>query len=487
MGHGSIWPVLGGVALSALLAFAPHESTTPAPGPEPAGERWVSGLEQRESVALTVYNQGFGLVREVRNLDIPAGEVALEFGGVASSIQPETVHLRALSDGPLSVLEQNYQFDLLSPQKLLEKYVGRTVTIYRWSSETQREEPVQAEVLSVHQGTVLRIGDEITFDYPGRFAFPEVPENLIARPTLLWRLANERERPRVEVSYLANGLSWKSDYVMVLEEDDRSAGLTGWVTLTNQSGASFQGATLKLVAGDVQRLEKDGMRDEMRTLARAAAAEQEASFTEEGFFEYHLYTLGRPATVLDNEQKQVTLLEAPELPVEKKLIYHGASHYYRSQWGEPFQNQKVGVYLDFRNGEGEGLGMPLPRGTVRVYKRDASGAQQFVGEDLIDHTPRDERVRIKMGEAFDVVGDRRQMEFDIVSSCVVESDWQVDLRNHKDEAVTVEVMEPIGGDWTMLSSSHAPRTIDARTFAFDVPVAGRGEARLTYRVRVRWC
>ncbi len=385
------------------------------------------------------------------------------------------------------MLEQNYQYDLLSPQKLLEKYVGRAVTVYRWNQETEREEAVEATVLSVNQGPVLRIGDEITFNYPGRFAFPEVPENLIAEPTLVWLLDSSDARPRVEVSYLANAINWRSDYVMVLDDDDRNAGLTGWVTLTNQSGTDFQDATLKLVAGDVQRLDDGRMRDQLRALAAVGAAEQDAAFSEEGFFEYHLYTLARPATVLNNEQKQVTLLEVPEFRVAKKLIYYGASHYYRSQWGEPFQNQKVGVYLDFQNREDEGLGMPLPRGTVRVYKRDASGAQQFVGEDLIEHTPRDERVRIKMGEAFDVVGDRRQMDFDVLGSCTIESDWEIQLRNHKDEDVRVQVVEPIGGDWTILASSHTPTRIDARTFSFDVPVAARDESRLTYRVRVRWC
>jgi hypothetical protein len=453
------------------------------------GPTFRSDASDRESVTITVYNQNFGLVRETRRLALRPGRLTLEFADVASSLQPETVHITSLSGGTLGVLEQNYRYDLLSPQKLLEKYVGRTVTVYRWNSVTGEDEALPAEVLSVNQGPVLRIGDEITFNYPGRFGFPEVPDNLIAEPTLLWLLDSPASRPRVEVSYLTQGLNWKADYVMVLNEDDTEGGLTGWVTLTNQSGTGYEDATLKLVAGDVQRVSGDvRRRDEL--MARSAlamdASEQEA-FLEESFFEYHLYTLGRPTTVRHNEQKQVTLLESDGFAVGKRYIYYGASHYYRSQWGEPFQNQKVGVYLDFQNSEDNDLGMPLPKGVVRVYKRDGSGAQQFVGEDLVDHTPRDERVRIKMGEAFDVVGDRRQMDYDVLSSCVVEMEWEIDLRNHKDEDVTVQVVEPVGGDWTILTSSHEATRVDAWTFSFDVDVPAQDETTVTYRLRARWC
>ncbi|MFQ5889544.1 MAG: DUF4139 domain-containing protein [Gemmatimonadota bacterium] len=461
--------------------------------PAPAGlagqeaPTYRSAAAQRDAVTITVYNQNFGLVREIRTLDLGRGRVALEFGDVASSIQPETVHIRSLGRGsPLRVLEQNYQYDLLSPQKLLEKYVGRTVTVYRWNNVTGREEAQEAEVLSVNQGTVLRIGDEITFNYPGRMGFPEVPENLIAEPTLVWLLDSSSARQKVEVSYLANSLNWKADYVMVVNEDDTAGDLTGWVTLTNQSGAVYENATLKLVAGDVQRLGDDRNFRRMDRLVAAEAAAK-SQFTEEGFFEYHLYTLERPTTLLNNEQKQVTLLEARGFTVDKRLIYYGAAQYYRGSYGEVVSNQKVGVYLDFQNSEKNRLGMPLPAGVVRVYKSDRTGAQQFIGEDRIDHTPRDERVRIKMGEAFDVVGDRRQMDFDVISGCVSESTWEIQLRNHKDEEVRIEVVEPVGGDWEILSSSHRATKVDAHTFKFEVDVPARGSRKIVYRVRVRWC
>ncbi len=478
-------------AITAASIGIPAATETPgaeaAPNPQEV-PRHRSSAAQRDAVSITVYNQNFGLVREIRTLNLTTGRLSLEFGDVAAGIQPETVHIRPLGGSPLQVLEQNYQYDLLNPQKLLEKYVGRTVTVYRTNPATGVEDAVSAEVLSVNGGTILRIGDEITFNYPGRFGFPEVPENLIAQLTLLWQLDAPGGSQQVEVTYLTNNLNWKSDYVMVLNEDDDAASLTGWVTLTNQSGTTYEGAELQLVAGDVQRV-SGGMRLEAaRGLMMADAMVQESSgFTEQGFFEYHLYTLGRAADVVNNEQKQVTLLEADGFGVEKKLIFHGATDYYRGQYGQVTSGQKVGVFLDFENSQRNGLGMPLPKGVVRVYKRDETGSQQFIGEDQIDHTPRDEDVRIKMGEAFDVVGDRRQMDYSVISGCVSESAWEVTLRNHKDEDLDVMLVEPAGGDWEILASSHEFTKLDAWTFTFEPDVPAHGETTVRYRVRVRWC
>ena len=444
-----------------------------------------STADDRREVTITVYNQNFGLVREVRDFRLGRGRIALEFGDVASQIQPETVHIRALGGDALSILEQNYRYDLLSPQKLLEKYVGRMVKVYRYNSATGQEQEYEAEVLSVNQGTILRIGDEITYNFPGRFSFPQIPDNLIAKPTLVWLLDSREARQDVQVSYLTRGLNWKSDYVMVLNEDDSLADVTGWVTLTNQSGTSFENARLKLVAGDVQRVTPQVRRRMEMDAVRSAMAEQQ--FQEESFFEYHLYTLQRPTTLLQNEQKQVTLLEGSDIGIDKRLIFYGAAQYYRGAYGHVVSNQKVGVYLDFENTKENNLGVPLPQGIVRVYKADATGAQQFIGEDRIDHTPRGERVRIKMGEAFDVVGDRRQMDFDVISSCVSESVWEVTIRNHKDEAAEIEVVEPVGGDWDLISSSHEAERLDAHTFRYTVTVPARDQVTIDYRVRVRWC
>jgi hypothetical protein len=445
-----------------------------------------SGADQRQQVMITVYNQDFGLVREVREVDLGRGPSEIEFRDVAGQIEPYTVSVRALDGRPLRVLEQNYRYDLLSPEQLLRKYVGRTITVYRWNSVTGTEDPVQAEVLSVNQAPILRIGNEITYGVSGRMAFPEIPDNLIAEPTLMWLLDADAGRRRIEVSYLTKGMTWRADYVMVVNDADTRADLTGWVTLDNRSGASYQDAQLKLVAGDVQRVRDELVRARSGLQAARPAAERDQLMTEEGLFEYHLYTLQRPTGVLNNEQKQVTLLEASGIGLTKRLVLAGDPYRYRTQLGDMASNEKVSVFLEFTNAEASQLGMPLPKGIVRVYKADRAGAQQFIGEDRIDHTPRDETLRIKMGEAFDVVADRRQMEWRVTGSCESQSLWEIELRNRKDAPVEVDVLEPIAGDWTVLESSHAWERVDARTFRFRVP-APVGTTKISYRVRVKWC
>jgi len=477
--------------LLTLVGACGGAKVKPAGIPDGPKSNRASTSAQREKVAITIYNQGFGLVREVRNIDLGKGRIELEYRDVAAHVQPETVHLTSLDDpAALSVLEQNYRYDLLTPAKLLEKYVGKKVRLYRWNETTNVEDAFDAEVLSVEGGSpIYKIGSEITYGFPGRVAFPEVPANLIAKPSLVWLLGSAREKQRVELTYLTSQMTWKSDYVLVLNAQDTAADVTGWVTLDNRSGTSFENAQLKLVAGDVNKLatadDYDGTLEEDEK--EYAGKKDEGGFKEEGFFEYHLYTLGRPTSVLHNEKKQATLLEAKGVGINKKLIFFGAAHYYRGHYGQVVSNQKIGVYLDIENKEQNKLGIPLPKGTVRVYKADASGAQQFIGEDAIDHTPRDEKLRVKMGDAFDVVGDRVQMLWTPLGTCGSESDWEVTLRNHKDTAVEVEVFEPIGGDWEVIKSSLPHKKKDAHTFTFDAKVAARSNLKITYRVRTKWC
>jgi hypothetical protein len=455
---------------------------------EPAPPRLQSTPEQREELGVTVYSGGFGLIRETRTLALAKGRSEVEFGGVARTIQPETVQIHAVGAAPdMRVLEQNYQYDLLSPAKLLEKYVGRTVKVLRWSETKGRDEERDAVVLSAGEPPILRIGDEITWAFPGRISFPEIPKTLIARPTLVWLVDGGAERQRVEVSYLAGDLSWKADYVLVVNDADTAGDLNGWVTLDNRSGAPWANAKVQLVAGDVNRIQAAAYRDRMAYAAEARMAAAPPQFREEGLFEYHLYTLERKATLLENEQKQIALLEASGIKIAKRLVLRGEPAYFRMQAGELGATSKVAVSLELENRESEHLGMPLPRGIVRVYKRDKSGGRQFLGEDQIDHTPRDERVRIRVGDAFDVVGERKQMDYKVIGSCRSESAWQIDLRNHKDEKVEVDVVEPASGDWEIVSSSQKATKDDARTFSFRVPVPARGSARVEYRVRVRWC
>lgn len=475
-------------AVAAPPAVAPGaKAGAAAPAGAPASR--VSEASDRKTVSITVYNSDFGLVREVRDIKgLPGGRVALEFRDVASTIQPQTVAIKALGNpNSLSVLEQNYRYDLLTPETLLDKFVGRNVRTYRYHEASGKEEAADAKLLSVANGPILQFGNEITFNYPGRLAFSELPPNLIARPTLVWLIDSRAADQSLEVTYLAQSMSWNADYVLVLDEKEASAGLVGWVTLTNNTGTSYRNASLQLVAGDVNRVQPQEVDFSVRKRAMAVASAPAPSFREEGLLEYHLYTLQRPTDVLDKEQKQVSLLEAAGVGVQKKLIFHGQQYWFQGRYGELAKNQKVSVYLDFQNSEQNRLGMPLPKGTVRVYKADKNGAKQFVGEDAIDHTPRDERVRIKAGEAFDVVADRKQTSWSSLGDCSAESAWSVEVRNHKDEDIRVEVREPTGGDWQVTKSSHPAQKEDNNNLYFDVPVAKRGKTLLTYSIRVRWC
>jgi hypothetical protein len=384
------------------------------------------------------------------------------------------------------VLEQNYEYDLISPEKLMEKYVGRDVEIVEQALDLTNR-TVKATLISTNGGPVYRIGDRIVIGQTGKVTLPDLPAELVARPTLVWTLNAEKAGATpAEVSYLTDGMNWSADYVAVVDADDKKAGLSGWVTIDNHSGASFKDATLKLVAGDVRRLQPQQVMEGAflnRSMAKAAGAPQ---FQEESFFEYHLYTLDRPTTVKDNQTKQLSLFTAPSVPVTKKLLLTGDYNLYRNSLGTGAQPQKVAVVLEIVNAQAGGLGMPLPKGTVRVYKKDKSGAEQFVGEDAIDHTPKDETIRLHVGDAFDVVAERSQTDFKAVSPRENESAWSLSLRNRKDEDIVVTVREPMGGDWTLLSSSLPGKKVDQQTLEFEVPVPKGKEVKLTYRVALRW-
>ncbi|HVQ35130.1 MAG TPA: DUF4139 domain-containing protein, partial [Candidatus Bathyarchaeia archaeon] len=408
-----------------------------------------STAADRTSVAVTVYNQNLALVREVRNLEIDkSGIGTLRFMDVPSSINPRTVHLQSLASGGPHVFEQNYEFDLISPEKLMEKYVGKEVEIIEQAQDLTTR-TVKATLLSTNGAPVYKIGDRIVIGQYGKVTLPDLPKDLVARPTLVWTVdAPKTGTTAAEASYLTDNMSWSADYVAVVDENDTKTGLSGWVTIDNRSGATFENATLKLVAGDVRRIQPDRlMAMEAAGMMRADMAAKAPSFQEEGFFEYHLYTLDRPSTIKNNQTKQLSLLTASNVPVMKKLLLTGNRYWYRGQVGTITQGEKVAVTLELTNSAANNLGMPLPKGTVRVYKKDKSGAQQFIGEDSIDHTPRDEKVRVKMGEAFDVVADKKQTAWTPLGDCSSESAWEISLRNHKDSAETIEIDEPAGGDW----------------------------------------
>jgi hypothetical protein len=451
-------------------------------------ESLSTGIEDQTGIAVTIYNVNLGLVKDQRSLKLLRGMGELKFMDVASQIIPTSVHIKSLvHSGSLQVLEQNYEYDLLNPQKLMDKYVGKEVKLYQKNPYTEREEIVTATLLSNNGGPIFRIGDEITFGHPGRIMFPGVPENLISKPTLVWLLENSLSSlQKVEASYLTNGINWRSDYVVTLNDKDDRADLSGWVTIDNRSGATYKNAKIKLVAGDVNRAKDEMEYKKGMMRAAEAAAKPAAQFKEEEFFEYHIYTLQRQATIKENQTKQISLVNADDIKVKKELVYYGAQYYYRSSYGEKISNQKVGVFVEIANTKDHNLGIPLPKGTVRVYKKDSEGSLQFVGEDSIDHTPKDEKVRIKLGDAFDVVGARKQTDWKKIASDTYEAAFEISLRNHKKEDVVVKLVEPIPGDWVMLSSSYAHKKTEAFTAEFNVPVEKDREAKLTYRVRMRF-
>ena len=455
-------------------------------------DEMISNINDQTALAVTIYNENLALIRDRRRLELPGGTLDLAIRGVSANMRPETALLRNISSpGDLNVLEQNFNFDLLTPQKMLEKYTGKTVEIIRMNPATGKETREAAKVLSTNEGVVAEIGGRIETNPEGRWIFPGIPDNLRDRPTLVTRLSTKAAGSQeLELSYLSGGLSWKADYVVNLDRNDSALDLAGWVTLTNRSGTSYPDARLQLVAGDVHQV-----RENMRYLKKAPmmemAAEAPAPMAEESLFEYHLYTLNRPTTIADNQTKQVALLNASGVPARKELVFEGQNYYYRSRYDSLGQKLKATAYVSFENREEKGLGMPLPKGVVRVYKEDSKGNAQFVGEDRIDHTPKNEQVRLKLGEAFDVTASKKQVNYKKVNhghpySYAAEATFRLELKNAKSKPVTVKVQEPIPGDWKMLRESHKHRKLAANLVEWAIEIPAENSVTLEYRVLVRY-
>lgn len=459
-------------------------------------EETRSTLDDQQSVAVTIYNQNLALVKDQRKVKLNTGANKLALRDVSAQIRPETALLRSLTQaGGLSILEQNFDFDLLTPQKLLEKYVGHTVTVVKTNPATGMETSEQAQVLSANNGVVMKIGDRIETGIPGRIVYSDVPANLRDRPTLVVQLNSKTAAEQnVELSYLTSGLGWKADYVAELSPSEDRLDLSGWVTLTNTSGTTYRNAKLQLVAGDVNRVPE--MRPMVKTMRMdAMAAEATAPMAEESLLEYHLYTLDRPTTIAENQTKQVALLSATAVPARKELVLRGEEYYYQASYlpnnGELGQKLKVGVFVEFDNKEASKLGMPLPKGVMRVYKKDSAGNAQFVGEDNIDHTPKNEPVRLKLGNAFDVTADRKQTDFKRLpnpakGNSAFESAYEIVLKNAKKERVTITVQEPIPADWKMLKSSHPHEKANSNLATWKIDIPAEGKTTLTYRVQVKY-
>ena len=452
---------------------------TVAVGTALAADPVASEPDQRQSLELTVYNQDLALVRELRRVEVPEGNFELEFRGVPSQIRPASLLVEAAGGTGLVVLEQNYEFDLMSREKILEKYVGRELS---WIQEDG--ERVSGRLLGMAAGPVFEVDGEVVFEVPGRIALPQLPENLRARPTLVWRAETERSgRADLDVNYLTGGLSWQADYVLQLAPDNRQADLQGWVTVENRSGTGFAQATLQLVAGEINQVRPGRPQPEIAALAMEAKG-RGPQVQEETLYDYHLYTVPWATDLPDNSNKQVSLLDAPGIAVQRHYTVRGGAQYFRGATSEA--RQDVWVRYTFENREAGGLGMPLPAGTVRVYGQSEAGKRQLLGEDRIDHTPRDEELDLTVGKAFDLVAERVRTDYSRVSDRVHRTAWEITLRNHKDEDVTVEVLEQVGGDWEIIRSSLPHEKLSAGEIRFEVPVPADGETVLSYVVQVSY-
>jgi hypothetical protein len=498
--------VLFGAALPAAAEDGP--SLTVYSSADPAGfdpQQFISQQRLGHNPNFAWQVPGFGVVKEVRKVEMPSGDGFVRFTDVAQFIDPTTVSFSDLtSPQGTAVLEQAFRFDLVSPDKILERYVDQTIGYELRTADGTVVPRVDGRVLSVNQGTVvLETSEGLRFvgtRDPG-LRLPSLPDGLLTKPTLVWKVRAEGGGSHdVRTTYQTAGMTWRADYNVVLDASDEKADVSAWVTLLNVSGAGYPNARLKLVAGDVQRITPRRHLSELQMESRRRGAKEDAGFAEKAFFEYHLYTLPRRTDVLDNATQQITLFPpATGVAVEKVLVYYGFPE--AAQWGflpqprtdrdiRPQSNPKVDVYVRMKNAKENGMGMPLPKGKVRVYKQDdADGTLEFVGEDLIDHTPRDETVLVKLGQAFDVVGERTQTDFriDTRGRSMTES-FRIQVRNHKDAAAKVVVKETLyrWTNWDLLAHTDPFQKVDSRTIHFEVEVPPHGAKTIEYTVRYTW-
>ncbi len=429
-----------------------------------------------ENLEVTVYNSNLGVVKELRTQYLNAGTNHLLYEGVASNIDPTSVKIKSIN-GNVEIIEQNYRYDLISKGKILQRYIGKNITAYQTYGD--KKEIVEGTLLShSNNQLVLKTREGIKLFSSDDLDLQELPEGLITVPTLDWQIYTEEEKTHnLEMSYMTSGMSWKADYVATMNKDDTKLDFNGWVTIANNAGTTFKNTSLKLVAGDVNRVSSpERYLDEIHYEAEKSGSG--GSFEEESLFEYHMYTLQRRTTLNNNEQKQISFINSENINVEKEFVYEN-NRWYGS-------NNKINVMLNFDNTKTNNLGMPLPKGTIKIFKKDSEEKLQFIGEDSIDHTPKDETLRLLVGQAFDIVGERIQMDYNKLPGWY-EYKWKVTLKNHKDENIVVTVLENTGGDWEIISENY-PHTKESNyKIKWKIPVTANSESNLEYTIRYkRW-
>jgi hypothetical protein len=442
----------------------------------------MSTPDDRKTVTLTIYNNDIALVSETRDMELPLGDVSLIYSGIPSMIISDSVQLVSQgTTGGISILEQRYEYDLQDRMTLRKKYIGNKVKLHYKNPATHEEEIKDATIIAIDEQTVLRIDDEITFDFPGYISFPPHPDGLYEKPVIVWQLQNKiADKNTLHVTYLTRGLSWEADYVMKLSSDEQKADLMGWATIHNWSRMSFKNARLKLAAGEIN-LEPESKGPQP---LYARAPESDAGFREKKYFEYYLYELKRSIDLQDSMRKQINFKDVSSVPVVKKFFLKGSEAYYFSQYRKGVTRDAADIMIEFSNDISSGLGTAFPAGVVRVYKHDNSGDMQFIGEDSIEHTAESEVIRVRTGKAFDIVSERKQTDWIRIAEGVFESTLEIKIRNHKDEDVSVTVIEPVPGNWLVLSTSHDFRKTSANILEFDLDVPSNEETILEYRIRV---
>jgi hypothetical protein len=478
------------LAIAALIAAA---------GPQASPPSSAKAQAQGKTVELTVYNQDIALVSETSTIPLQSGVNEVVYTDVAAQIDPTSVSFTSLTDpAGTTVLEQNFEYDLVGSAKLLQKYVDKKIVVQTQDSKTYTGTLLSAADNVILQGATGAV-TMLAQDQIRNIDFPALPEGLLTKPSLVWQIdAQQAGDQETTIAYITNGINWKADYVLLLNPDSTAFDLNGWVTLDNRSGATYKDAKLKLVAGDINvapapaPVSKDYM--VMEAAAAAPAVEQRE------FFEYHLYEVQRPVTVKDNSTKQIEFVTGQDVPATKFYVYDGSAGY--SFWGAPMTDSSYGaqtgntdvtVMLEFRTDEASGLETQLPAGRVRMYQEDVDGSPLLVGEDTIDHTPKDETVRLTVGTAFDVKGERLQTSYKPLGDSGAEESYTITLRNHKDEPVEVRIVEHLfrWSEWTITTETvdgqPAEHTkLDSQTAEWRVTVPANGETELKYTVQYRW-
>ncbi len=418
---------------------------------------------------VTVYNNNLALVKEKRELDLKSGVNSVEYTDVAALIDPTSVMFEDTKNKDTAVLEQNYEYDLVSSQELLEKFLDKEITVTENDGNSYT-----GTLMSYEDEIVLKLSDGkvVTISEVSRIEFPDSAD-LLTKPTLIWQIYSPAAGKRnVLTSYLTSGMSWKANYIVKTSADDTKADIQCWVTVDNGAGTTYEDAKLKLVAGEVHRVAVPQImyKEEMAIAEESVSDEAEGGFVEESLFEYHLYTLEKPTTLKNNQVKQLSLLSVDSVPIEKELIFDAS------------KSSDVQVVLNLNNSKEKGLGMPLPAGVLRVYKADSDGQLQFLGEDSIDHTPKDEEVDVVVGSAFDITGTRSQTSYDKVNTNTWKESYEIELKNHKSEAQKVKIVEHIYGKWKITNSSDKYEKKDSSTAEWEITVPADGSKKVTYTV-----